>query len=732
MATSARVTSDEQPTVEGTVSRIVFANPENHWCVFHLVDTDAATTTCVVGVVPGVREGEHLRVHGEWVEDVRYGRQLRAHRTEVVLPASAEGIERYLGSGRIPGIGAKTAALLVETFGERTLEVLDREPQRLMAVRGIGEKRLGGIVAAWKSGSSARDALVFLQGLGIGPSLAGRIVADYGADAGGRVRADPYALSRDFHGVGFLTADRVASRLGVAQDAPVRVRAGIVHALEDARSDGHVCLPAPELRAAAEQVLGVGAVAVADQLDALVASGRLVADGPEPLIYTPDLSGAEERTAANLVRLTDYDPTPVEDPRLLSTVASAESRLRLELGTEQRRAVLTALTARVTVITGGPGTGKTTSVRAGVDALELLGERVLLAAPTGRAAKRLALATGRDARTLHRVLEWQPGESGFLRDEYEPLEADALVVDEVSMVDLPLFDQLVRAIPDGGRLVLVGDVDQLPSVGPGAVLRDVIDSGAIPVVRLLEIYRQAAGSQIVVNAHRILGGELPRSSEEGDPRGDFYWIERDRVEDIQSVVCRVVTERIPRAFRLDPVRDVQVLTPMNRGPLGTGVLNELLGAQLNPDRSPALRLAPGDKVMQVKNNYEKEVFNGDLGFVEALAGDGATALVRFDEAPGREAARLLPYEPDEQDQLVPAWAVTIHKAQGSEYPAVVLPLHTQHFMMLRRNLLYTAVTRGRDLVVVVGSRKALAVALGADTVAPRYGRLAARLRELAR
>ncbi len=728
VATSAVGVTDQDPALHGSVSRVVYSNPENHWTVLRLAVEGRPRDVAVVGTMFGVREGEQLRVWGDWVQDPRYGRQLRATRYEVVLPATAAGIEKYLGSGMIPGIGPKTAKLLVRRFGDKTFEVIDKSPHRLEQLKGIGKKKIARLLKSWRSQTALRDTLSFLLGLGMSPALAARIHKHYGPEAAARVRANPYDLAQDVWGIGFLTADRIARQLEIAADDPARLRAGLVHTLKEARSDGHVCLPKEVLLQGATRLLGIDEALLVEQIAHLEGTGRLYTDSAdgEP-VYLPDLYAAERRAAEGLIELLDADRTRLPDAQVELLVRQAETRLGIELAPGQRDAVHMALASRVAVITGGPGTGKTTIVRALVHALEGMRESVALAAPTGRAAKRLSESTGAEARTIHRLLEWQPNDAAFGRDEHNPLEVDAVVLDEVSMVDIKLFDSVLRAMPHDGRLVLVGDVDQLPSVGPGAVLRDVIDSDTLPVSRLTDIFRQAEGSFITANAHRILAGDLPESPDAG-VQSDFYWIEQDDPEAIRNIICRMIADRIPKAFGLDSRGDVQVLTPMHRGPLGAEGLNEMLGALLNPGRGRH-RLAPGDKVMQIKNNYDKDVFNGDVGFVDRYADDEKTLLVAFDDGDRR---RIRHYEPADQDQLVPAWAITIHKSQGSEYPAVVVPLHTQHYMMLRRNLVYTAVTRGKRLVVLVGSRKALSIAVGAGNVRRRHGRLAARLRELSR
>jgi exodeoxyribonuclease V alpha subunit len=717
--------SQGQPVeLTGEVIRIVYINPENHWTVLRLNAEDGSLVTAV-GTLAGVQEGEQLRVWGRWIRDRRYGTQVQVQRYQVLMPASASAIERYLSSGMVNGIGPKTAKLLVKRFGDKTLEVIDKNPERLRSVRGIGQKRLAQLLKSWSENTELREIMVFLQGLGISPIIAVKIYKTYGATAVGRVRANPYDLALDVWGIGFQKADKIAAELGISDDHPSRLRAGLLHVLQEARGQGHVCLPRELLLESGEALLGVPAMELGAELGHLELSARIVVEKLHDLIYIPELYQCELSVAKSLLRLMDAAVTLPAESLIQLAIGRAQGHLGLELSNAQERAVRTAITSRVAVITGGPGTGKTTIVRAIVSALEQLNEKVLLCAPTGRAAKRLAIATDRDARTIHRLLEWQPQEMKFARDEYNPVNADAIIVDEVSMVDLPLLDRLLAAAPQGARVIFVGDVDQLPSVGPGAVLSDIIASGQVDVVILDEIYRQAQDSLIVTTAHRMLHGQMPKQMPKDDEISDFYWLERDDPEGIQGIIKKVITERIPAAFGLDPIHDVQVLTPMHRGLLGSEGLNEMLGELLNPNRGNS-RLAVGDKVMQIKNNYDKSVYNGDVGFVDRIAEDGRTLIVRFDE-PDK---RIVLYEPQEQDQLVNAWAITIHKSQGSEYPAVVIPIHTQHFIMLRRNLIYTAVTRGSRLVILVGSRRALGLALRESTVVPRYGRLEERIKEV--
>jgi exodeoxyribonuclease V alpha subunit len=674
-----------------------------------------------VGNLAGVRVGESLRLTGQWTSHPKFGRQFQVQSFAAVSPATLVGLERYLGSGLVTGIGKELAARLVGKFGLTTLEVIDNQPAKLREVPGIGPKRAEQIVQAWQKQRETRDVMVFLQSCGVSTALAARIYRHYGRDPRGVISRDPWRLAADVPGIGFRTADAMAASLGVDPESPRRAEAGILFVLEQRAEEGHTWTPRQVLAEETASLLSVEPGRCAAAIDTLAGRQAVALDTDAnlgQLVASPPLARAEEETARRLALIAS-----TAGSFSLDAAADGEDKAGITLSALQQEAVRAALADKVLVITGGPGTGKTTLITTIVRILSRRGLRVALCAPTGRAAKRMAEATGRESRTIHRLLEWSPKTGGFTRDENAPLACDALVLDEASMVDIVLFSRLAAALPPASRLIMVGDSDQLPSVGPGNVLADLISSAVIPVTRLTEVFRQAGESSIVVNAHRINAGHmpLPAAAEEGD----FFFIEREEPEAVVSVVRDLVTVRIPRRFGLDPRQDIQVLTPMRKGVLGTASLNKELQALLNP-RGPSLSrggsdLRAGDRVIQMRNNYAQGVFNGDVGAVTEVDESARTAVVSYDE-------RSVLYEAADLDQLSLAYACSIHKSQGSEFPAVIIVMHTQHYVLLKRALLYTAVTRARKLAVIVGSRRALAIAVKNVGTMERCTRLAARLR----
>jgi exodeoxyribonuclease V alpha subunit len=733
---------EDEKSLVGVVDKVVFANEDNGFAVLRL-KVRGQEPVSVVGALLGNQPGETLRLEGEWIRDRKYGRQFRADKAEAVRPQSLKGIERFLGSGLIEGIGEATAKKLVEHFGLETLEVIDKKPERLREVGGIGKARLGRIAAAWRRQYHLRDLLVFLKTYEVPNGIAMKIAKRYGDEALEKVRSAPHQLAREVHGIGFLTADRIARDMGVAPDAFERLAAGLLHVLEQTAERGHTYAPLAGLRQEAAELLEVAPALLDPVLAVLAEKGELVKVGPvpglfvEPLFQLPWLARAEEGLAARLRKLTAQHALRL-DLRTEKAIEWLEERENIELAERQRQALAHALTAKVMVLTGGPGTGKTTLLRGVVEILSRKKLEVQLAAPTGRAAKRLAEATGQEAKTIHRLLEWKPDEHRFLRGPDLPLAADLLVVDEASMLDTQLAFQLLSAVKDEARLLIVGDVDQLPSVGPGRVLADLIDSGLVEVERLRDIYRQAARSQIVVSAHRVRDGMMPELAppvrgkpprEQGaDLEGhDFFFIEREEPEDILATLKLLVVERIPQRFGFAPLESIQVLTPMRRGLLGAANLNAELQTALNPDGQGIVGgghlLRVGDRVMQRRNNYDLGVFNGDVGRVVAFDLQEQRVSIDYD-------GRMVLYPFADLDELSLAYACSIHKSQGSEYPCVVIPLHTQHFRLLQRNLLYTAITRGRKLVVIVGSRRALQTAVRQQGGTRRPTLLVERLRGL--
>jgi exodeoxyribonuclease V alpha subunit len=711
-------------TLEGVLDRITYANEENAWSVVKLAVPHQADLVTAVGNLLGVSPGESLRLRGQWINDRQYGPQFKVEAFETVKPGTLLGIERYLGSGLVRGLGKAMATRIVQHFGLQTFDVIEKQPERLREVEGIGPVRLKAITAAWAEQRAVREVMLFLQAHGVSTLLAVRIYKHYGEQAVSIVKQDPYRLAMEVFGIGFRTADALARALGVQPDSPQRVRAGVLHVLSQLSDDGHLYFPRGRLCERAAEVLEVKPELVDRAIAELCTSRHLVAeplpDGDEA-VYLSALHAAESGLAEMLLSLLRIPPRPmpIDVPKAIDWF---ERRRHITLADEQREAVSQAVQSKALVITGGPGTGKTTLVSGIIEILQAKGLEVLLTAPTGRAAKRLSEATGAEARTLHRLLEYSPVERVFKRDRYRPLAADCVILDEASMVDAVLAFHVLKALPPQCRLILVGDVDQLPSVGPGNVLTDIIGSGTVPVVKLQHVFRQAQQSLIVTNAHRINRGELPEVVS-GDA-SDFFVIERDRPEDVIAAVKELVSERIPRRFKLDPVDHIQVLTPMNKGPLGAHVLNHELQTLLNPQGPAVTRgdrtLRAGDKVMQLRNNYDLEVFNGDVGRILEIDPVEHQLSVDMD-------GRVVTYEYAQLDELTVAYAATIHKAQGSEYPAVVILMHNTHAVMLARNLLYTGITRGRQLVVLVGSKKAISQAVHHADAHQRLSRLRERL-----
>ncbi len=701
--------SQELEVLAGLVERVTYHNAENGFCVLRAKARGHRDLVTVVGHAAIISAGEWITASGEWINDRTHGQQFKARFMRTSAPSSIEGIEKYLGSGMIRGIGPVYAKKMVKAFGEKVFDVIEAEPDRLREVTGIGAVRAKRITDAWAEQKVIREIMVFLHSHGVGTARSVRIYKTYGVDAVQVMTENPYRLARDIRGIGFKTADAIAMKLGIEKTAPIRVRAGISYALTEAMDEGHCGLPVDELGPLAVELLEVPRELVQMALELELTEGTVVADtvGDTSCVFLGGLYNAERRIAERIQGLLGgaLPWAAIDADKALPWI---EQKTGLTLAPSQDAAIRLALASKVMVLTGGPGVGKTTIVNAILRILAAKGVEMLLCAPTGRAAKRMTEATGFEAKTIHRLLETDPKTGSFKRGEEHPLECELLVVDETSMVDVMLMQALLKAVPPEAALLIVGDIDQLPSVGPGQVLADIISSAAVPVVRLTEVFRQAAQSRIITSAHRINQGLVPDLTRpEGD--SDFFFVPADDPEAAVPRIVELVKTRIPQRFGLDPVRDIQVLCPMNRGGVGARSLNVELQAALNPAGERKVErfgwtFAPGDKVMQIENDYEKDVYNGDIGYIDDVDPDAGELNVSFD-------GRSVTYGFGELDTLVPAYAVTIHKSQGSEYPAVVIPVLTQHYAMLQRNLLYTGITRGKRLVVLVGQKKAIGIAV---------------------
>ncbi len=712
--------------VRGVVERVTFHNEESGFSVLRVLVRGRKDLVTVIGNVATVTPGEWITAEGRWVRDREHGMQLKAERVETQPPDSREGIEKYLASGMIKGIGPVYAKKLVAQFGEEVFSIIENESARLQEVGGIGAERRRAIKDAWAEQRVVREIMVFLHANGVSTSRAARVYKTYGEEAIARIRTDPYCLARDIRGIGFKSADAIAAKVGLAGDSVLRVRAGLAHCLDEAGADGHCAMVRRDLVGAAGELLDVGLELAERVLAGALERKELVAETSEgrDLIYAPPMLAAERVVAERLRAMAERTRTgypAIDVERALDWVQGATGKV---LADSQAAALRLALGRAVAVVTGGPGVGKTTLVNSILKILSAKGVRCVLCAPTGRAAKRLAESTGMPAMTIHRLLEPERG-GGFKRFEGNPLAGDLFVMDEVSMVDVSLMARFLRAVPGRGNLLLVGDADQLPSVGPGLVLRDVIASGAVPVARLDVVFRQAEASGIVTAAHAMNAGRLPElDHREGS---DFFFIEREDSAAALETIVELVARRVPGKFGLDPVRDIQVLSAMNKGTLGVRSVNGRLQAALNPAREGVgevervgVTFRAGDKVIQTRNNYDKEVFNGDIGVVRAVEWSEKEVIVEFE-------GRRVVYEFGEMDELDPAWAITVHKSQGSEFPCVIVPVAMEQFVLLQRNLIYTAITRGKRLVIVVGQRKALGAAVRNNAVRARVSGLRGRL-----
>ena len=698
------------------VERITYQNPENGYSVLKVKVKGYNDLVTLVGNLLEVPVGSVLLCRGEWKVDKRYGSQFVAATWEETMPATVYGIEKYLGSGLVKGIGPRFARAIVQRFGTETIDIIETEIERLYEVPNIGRKRVAKIRESWEKQKDIKNVMLFLQGYGVSTAYAAKIYREYGKESIDKVRENPYRLADDIWGIGFKTADGIAAKMGYGKEDPRRCRSGILYTLGQLSDEGHVYAGEEQLVKTAGQLLEAGETAIRDTLAGMLQAEDLILD--KDAIYLPPFYHAECGTSRRLRDLAQSTGRSLFDGLFDPSSLTAETGI--EYDEVQLAAIRQAVTSKVMVLTGGPGTGKTTTTQGIIAALKKAGLRVLLAAPTGRAAKRMSEATGMEAKTIHRLLEYNP-QDGYKRNDENPLEGDALIVDECSMIDILLMNNLLKAVPVGMRLVFVGDIDQLPSVGAGNVLRDIIDSQRIPVVRLVRIFRQAQKSRIVMNAHTINQGRFPDTSNGRDT--DFFFMREDDPERAAETIVRLVKERLPRAYRESPDR-IQVLTPMQRGVVGAANLNLLLQQALNPS-GPSLNRGgytyrQGDRVMQQRNNYDKDVFNGDLGYIREVDTEERTLKVDFD-------GKWVEYDVTELDELTLAYATTIHKAQGSEYPIVVMPVLMTHFVMLQRNLIYTGITRAKKICVLIGAMKALAYAVRNVSVLKRNTRLKERL-----
>ena len=704
----------------GYIERITFQNQENGYTIAQLKERNKQNLHCIVGTLPALQPGETVRCQGQWKSHLVYGNQFLVASYKTEAPADVIGIKKYLSSGLIKGIGPKYAARIVDKFKVETLEIIDKQPERLSEIEGLGKKRIESILSCWSAQKSIRNVMVFLQSHGVSPGFAQKIFKTYGDQSVLKLQENPFRLAKDIHGVGFKSADAIAQKLGIPKDSPGRIDAGIEQTLFDRCSDGHVCYPAEELIKMAEEILEVPKEAIEQRLDALTKENRIERvemfyEGKlVKFIWLRTLFLAEAGICRQIgrIRQSPCALRSIDTERALEWV---QKKLSLELAHSQLKAVAQSLKEKVQIITGGPGTGKSTITKAILAITEQLTDKIILAAPTGRAAKRMTEITGKKAKTIHSLLEYDFKAQKFKRGLENPLDCHLIIIDESSMIDTYLMYSLLKAIPNSARAIFVGDINQLPSVGPGNVLKDLISSRSLPVTVLNEIFRQAAGSRIITNAHRINNGTFPDLSNQSD--SDFFYLDAEMPEDVLRNILSLVLHRLPSRYGFDPFHDIQVLAPMRRGVIGIDNLNTVLQEKLNPHGTPLLwagrRFLPGDKVMQTKNDHKREVYNGDIGRILSIDTVDQEMVVKMDD-------REVIYEFSDIDELVLAYSVSVHKYQGSECPCVIIPVHTTHFKLLHRNLLYTAVTRGKKMVILVGTKKAIALAVKNDEVRRRY------------
>jgi exodeoxyribonuclease V alpha subunit len=722
--------------LRGQIERITYFNEENNYTVARLKVYGNRDLVTVVGNLAGVNPGEILEISGEWTNHPRYGSQFKIINYKSVMPASVYGIQKYLGSGMIKGIGPIMARRLVARFGKETLNIIEHDIKKLKEVSGIGQKRVSMIKKAWDAQKEIREVMIFLQGHGVSSGYATKIFKEYGNESIEIVKENPFRLATDIFGIGFITADKIAEKMGIPKNALIRAEAGILYVLNQLSDEGHVYFPQESLIKKCQEILEVERETVINALENIATRKKIVVEAAddEPArspkqraVYLAKFHFSEVSMANRLKNFTRI-PKNIRSIDTDKAVQWVQGQLDIKLTERQRAAVKDAVDNKVIVVTGGPGTGKTTIINSIIKIYRKIGLKALLAAPTGRAAKRMNEATGHEARTIHRLLEYSIQRGGFKKDDQNPLDADVIIIDEVSMIDTILMHHLLKAIPITATLILVGDINQLPSVGAGNVLKDIIDSGIFPVAELSEIFRQAKESLIVVNAHKINRGEFPSLKNlSRNQKQDFYFIEQEDPDQVLRLILNLIKDRIPKTFGFNPLDDIQVLTPMHRGIVGAENLNSELQSELNlptPSSAEITRggktFRRGDKVMQIRNNYDHEVFNGDIGRIDRIDPETQEVVIRFDERPVK-------YEYSDLDEIVLAYAISIHKSQGSEYPAVIIPVMTQHYVLLQRNLIYTAITRGKRLVILIGTKKALAIAIKNDKTQLRYTRLKERL-----
>ena len=696
----------------GYIEHIVFSAQDTGFTVAKLKEPRRVELTNIVGILPAVQPGETLRCKGVWKHHPKFGRQFDVKSFESQSPTDLLGIQKYLASGMIKGIGPSAAEAIVDTFGLDTLTVIDETPQRLTEVKGIGKKRVELIQQRWEEQRSVRQVMIFLRGHGVSPASAQKIYKTYGDESIEKVKNNPYALAKEIWGIGFKSADQIAKGLGIPETSPIRVDAGIEHVLWELSTEGNVCYPREAFVIEAETILNVPQDLIQARIDALISESTIVTN--DGYLWVKPLYLTEVGIAREIARLF-LSERSLRDVNDIKAIEWVEEELRLHLAPEQKEAVISGVIDKLLIVTGGPGTGKSTITRAILTITEKITNKILLAAPTGRAAKRLSQITGKYASTIHSLLEMNFQGGGFKRNRDNPLTADLIIVDEASMIDTQLMYHLLKAIPTTARLIFIGDIDQLPSVGPGTVLKDLITSQTLPITRLKQIFRQARGSRIVTNAHRINQGEFPDISER--PKSDFHFIEKETPDEILAEIIDLVTFRVPRSHHFHKFDEIQVLTPMKRGIIGTENLNQALQNALNPSPNALTRMGRSfrvsDKVMQIRNNYQKKVFNGDVGRITEIDSTEQMMKVSFE-------GKIVDYEFSELDELMLAYAVSIHKYQGSECPCIILPIHISHFKLLNRNLLYTGITRGKSLVVLIGTKRATAIATKNEEAKQRH------------